>query len=71
MVRRIAITLDCIAPGTHRAPLDGYTPTGKAPSHSDGETSRFAYGKHAERWGRSYELHMLNQLGLACPTAER
>lgn len=71
MVRRIAVALVCIVPGTHRDPLGSYAPTGKAPSHPDAEISRFAYGKHAERWGSSYELHMLKELGLACPTAER
>ncbi|MEU8707262.1 hypothetical protein [Streptomyces sp. NPDC048565] len=71
MDRRIAITLACIVPGTLRDPPGGYALAGKAFSHPDAEISRFEYGEHAEQWGRSYELCMLKQLGLAGPTAER
>ncbi len=60
-----------VAHGTHRGAVMGETPTGREVTLRGVNIFRIADGKIVERWGHLDQLGLLQQLGLAPPTATR
>jgi len=58
------VTLVYTISGTHKGEFMGHAPTGKKFSVRGLQTTKFADGHVAERWGSSDELGLMQQLGL-------
>ena len=58
------VTTRCVMTGTHKGPLMGIPPTGKAVSITTIDITRWSNGKAVEHWGVEDMLGLMQQLGV-------